>query len=128
MENNYIFGARVEDLRAAAKTYNPKQIYNNNARIRRVVDTLVNGLFTDGRTGMFRELYDSILEGASWHSPDQYYILMDFEPYVDAKLKINRFYRDKTGFAKQCLLNTANAGYFSSDRTIRQYADEIWHI
>jgi starch phosphorylase len=127
-ENNFIFGARVEEIAAAAKTYNPKAIYKQNPRIRRIVDTLIDGTFSDAKSGFFRELYDSILEGASWHKPDQYYLLLDFESYVDAKLKANRAYQDPLAFARMCLLNTANAGIFSSDRTIAQYAKEIWGI
>lgn len=127
-ENNFIFGARVEDIQEKAASYNPKAIYHSNPRIRRVVDTLVDGTLSDGRTGMFRELYESLLEGTSWHKPDNYYLLLDFEPYMDAKLRANRAYQDRMAFTRQCLLNTANAGKFSSDRTIRQYADEIWKI
>ncbi len=127
-ENNCIFGARVENIREIANTYNPKAIYNSNPRIKRVLDTLINGSFSDGRTGMFRDLFDSIIEGASWHKPDQYYLLLDFEQYVDSKLKVCRTYNDSSKFAKQCLLNVANAGTFSSDRTIKQYAQEIWGI
>jgi starch phosphorylase len=127
-ENNFIFGARVEEIAGAAKTYNPKAIYKQNPRIRRILDTLIDGTFSDAKTGFFRELYDSILEGASWHKPDQYYLLLDFESYVDAKLAANRAYQDPLAFARMCLLNTANAGIFSSDRTIAQYAREIWGI
>lgn len=127
-ENNYIFGARVEDLREAAPSYDPKAIFHSDDRVRRVVETLVNGALSDGGTGMFRELYDSLLEGASWHRPDQYCLLLDFQPYVEAKLRANRDYQDRQGFARKCLLNIANAGRFSSDRTIREYADEIWNI
>ena len=88
----------------------------------------MDGTFSDGGTGMFRELYDSLMTGASWHRPDQYYLLLDFESYCDAKLRVNRAYRDRASFARKCLLNTANAGKFSSDRTIREYAREIWGV
>jgi len=127
-ENNFIFGARVEDIRGIANSYDPKAVYRSNPRIKRVVDTLVDGTFSDGRTGMFEELYDSLLEGASWHTPDHHYLLLDFEPYVDAKLKVNNAYRDGLAFAAMCLRNTAGAGQFSSDRTVGQYAREIWEI
>ncbi len=126
--NNFIFGARVEDIEKIAKEYNPKRIYLTKPRIRRVVDTLVDGTFSDGGTGVFRELHASLLEGAIWHKPDQYYLLLDLESYIDAKLKANLAYRNRRAFAKKCLLNTANAGKFSSDRTIRQYAEEIWGL
>ena len=99
--------------------YDPKMVYEAYPRIRRVVDTLVDGTFSDGGTGMFQELYDSLLKGASWHKPDNYYLLLDFLPYCDAKLQANADYRDdRMGFTRKCLINTANAGKFSSDRTI----------
>lgn len=127
-ENNYIFGATVEKIEKIKDSYSPKKFYAENERIRRVLDTLIDGTFSDGGTGMFRELYNSILEGASWHKPDQYYLLLDFESYCDARLKANRDYKNRDEFLRKCLLNTANAGKFSSDRTIRQYAEEIWGI
>lgn len=126
-ENNYIFGATVEEL-AALTQYDPEKILRDNPRIRRVVETLVDGTFSDGKTGMFRELYDSLTVGAAWHEPDQYYLLLDFLPYCDAKRRANRDYADRIGFTRKCLLNTANAGIFSSDRTIGEYAREIWRI
>lgn len=126
-ENNYIFGARVEDIEKLGKTYDSKKLYKSNPRIKKVVDTLVDGTFDDGGTGMFKELYTSILEGASWHNPDHYYILLDFIPYVEAKLKVNQDYSNSFEFRRKCFINTANAGKFSSDRTIRDYAKEIWH-
>jgi len=127
-ENNYIFGARIEDVRRVADSYNPKQLYINTPRIRRVMDCLIDGTLSDGGTGLFRELFDSILNGASWHRPDQYYLLLDFEPYVEEKRRANKAYCDRNAFARQCLLNIANAGFFSSDRTVKQYADEIWGV
>lgn len=127
-ENNYIFGARVEDIEAIRDTYNPRAIYDREYRVRRALDTLVNGTVQDDNTGMFRELYDSILNGASWHRADHYYHLLDFLPYVEAKLRANRDYQDRMAFGRKCLMNTASAGKFSSDRTIREYASELWHI
>ncbi len=126
-ENNYIFGARVEELRSISSSYDPKAIYNQNPRIRRVVDTLIDGTLEDDNTGMFKELYHAILEGASWHKPDHYYLLLDFIPYCDAKLKANKDYSDINFFRRKCFMNTANAGKFSSDRSIREYAGEIWN-
>lgn len=125
-ENNYIFGARVEDIEKISKTYNPKAIYENNPRIKKVLDTLIDGTFDDAGTGMFRELYTSLLEGASWHKPDHYYILHDFESYCETKLKAISDYSDIYSFRRKCFINTANAGKFSSDRTIRDYYKEIW--
>jgi starch phosphorylase len=127
-ENNYIFGARVEDIEKISKTYNPRKLYESNPRIRKVVDTLVDGTFDDNGTGMFEELYNAILEGASWHQPDHYYLLEDFIPYCEAKLQVNHDYSDTNSFRRKCFINTANAGKFSSDRTIRDYAKEIWGL
>ncbi|MDR1003076.1 MAG: glycogen/starch/alpha-glucan phosphorylase [Oscillospiraceae bacterium] len=127
-ENNYIFGARVEDIGRIADSYNPVEIYENNPLIKRVVDTLTDGTFSDEGTGMFEELKASLLKGASWHKPDNYYILLDLIPYCEARLRANRDYSDRTAFARKCCANFINSGKFSSDRTIRQYAEEIWGL
>ncbi|TAH69653.1 MAG: glycogen/starch/alpha-glucan family phosphorylase [Anaerolineaceae bacterium] len=127
MENNYIFGARVEDIEKVKGTYDPVKIYKSNPRIKKVIDTLVDGTFDDGGTGMFKELYDSLLVGASWHKPDHYYILLDFISCCDAKLMVNKDYSDQMSFRRKCFINTVNAGKFSSDRTIRDYALQIWN-
>jgi starch phosphorylase len=127
-ENNYIFGARVEELAEIMPNYQSRKLFAENQKIQRVVYTLIDGTFSDGGTGVFRELYFSLLEGASWHSPDNYYLLGDLESYVDAKLRVNKDYKDRETFAKKCFINTCNAGKFSSDRTIRDYAENIWHI
>ena len=78
--------------------------------------------------GGFKELYDSLIYGAAWHAPDQYYLLLDFYPYIEAKLRANRDYRDRLAFGRKCLINTASAGKFSSDRAVREYAEEIWRL
>lgn len=127
-ENNYIFGARVEEIARMRESYDPKAVYKSDPRIRRVVDTLINGAFDDNGTGMFRELYSSLLEGASWHRPDNYFLLYDLPSYVQAKLRAIGDYRDRAAFGRKCLLNAANAGTFSSDRTILQYAEELWEL
>ena len=126
-ENNFIFGARVEDIEKLKDSYDPKKIYEENPRIKKVLDTLVDGTFSDGGTGMFEELYNSILEGASWHKPDHYYLLLDFIPYVTTKLRVNKNYSDQYNLRRKCFINTANAGVFSSDRTIRDYNNEVWN-
>lgn len=127
-ENNFIFGARVEDIEQIKNSYDPKAIYSSNPGIKRALDTLIDGTFDDNGTGMFKDLYDSILHGTAWHKPDQYYLLLDFPSYVDAKLTANKAYQNQLEYARKCLLNIANAGKFSSDRTIRQYASEIWGL
>lgn len=126
--NNYIFGARVEDLAKIMPSYNPRKIFAENSKIKRVVSTLIDGTVSDGGQGVFRELYYSLLDGASWHAPDNYYLLGDLESYVKAKLNANSDYKDSLEFAKKCWLNMCNAGKFSSDRTINDYAENIWHI
>lgn len=128
-ENNYIFGARVDDLARIMPNYDPRKLYSENTRIARVLNTLIDGTFDDGGTGAFRELYFSLLDGASWHAPDHYYVLGDLENYVQTKLKANsdfKFNHDE--FIKKCWLNMASAGKFSSDRTIAEYANDIWKI
>ena len=127
-ENNYIFGARVEDIEEIKETYSSKELYETDEKIRRVLDALVDGTLKDGKTKIFKELYDSILKGASWHKPDHYYLLLDFNDYVETKKRVNADYKNKMEFYKKCWLNMCNAGKFSSDRTIKQYAEEIWHI
>ena len=127
-ENNYIFGAKVEELGQCMQTYNPKGIYDCDEKIRRVVDTLVNGTLNDSGSGLFREIYDSLLYGAGWTRPDNYYVLGDLNSFVETRLRLNRDYQDREAFAKKCYFNMANSGKFSSDRTIRHYSTEIWNI
>ena len=127
-ENNYIFGARVEDIEEIKETYSSKELYETDEKIKRVLDALVDGTLKDGKTKIFKELYDSILKGASWHKPDHYYLLLDFNDYVETKKKVNSDYKNKKEFYKKCWLNMCNAGKFSSDRTIKEYAEEIWHL
>ncbi len=128
-ENNYIFGARVEELMALRDTYDPKILYEEDGRIHRCVEALVDGTLSDGGTGMFRELYTSLLEGASWHAPDQYYVLGDFDACLAAKKRVNEDYRtQRTAFTAKQWCNTCAAGHFSSDRTVAEYAKEIWKI
>ena len=126
MENNYIFGATVDEVNAAKNTYCARDIYNVNDRLRRAIDTLVDGTVpTDDAQ---KELYHALLDGASWHKADHYFLLMDYASYMDAKLRVNRDYADRQAFGHKCLMNVASGAKFSSDRTIRQYAEEIWHV
>lgn len=127
-ENNYIFGAKVEELKRILPEYNSRKLFSSNEKIRRVVSTLIDGTVSDGGSGDFRELYMSLLDGASWHEPDNYYLLGDLESYVKAKLKSNSDYKNRLDFAKKQWINMCNAGKFSSDRTIKDYAENIWKI
>ena len=125
-ENNYIFGATVEELAALRDHYNPRALYEADPALRRVVDSLIDGTVeTDDE---FKELYDSLLTGVDWQRPDPYFLLQDFRAYQEARLKANRDYRDRMAFGRKCLMNVASAGKFSSDHTVRQYADEIWKV
>lgn len=127
-ENNYIFGATVDELRKIRDTYDPVKIYHKNALLRRALDTLIDGTFPD-EDGHLKELHDAILKGASWHKPDHYYVMKDFDSYYETKLRAIRDAKcDETGFARKCLMNVACSGKFSSDRTIREYAREIWNV
>ncbi|MBQ9963860.1 MAG: glycogen/starch/alpha-glucan phosphorylase [Clostridia bacterium] len=127
-ENNYIFGARVETIESMRMTYVPQTVLENNPALARVVNTLVDGTFDDGGTGMFRELYDSLIVGTDWHLPDPYFVLGDFASYSSTRLQANRDYADRKSFDRKAFINIANAGYFSSDRTVKEYANDIWHI
>lgn len=127
-DNNYIFGATVEQIEDIKDRYNSKDYYENDSRIKRVLNALTDGTLSDGKTGIFKELYTSLLDGASWHEPDHYFLLLDFDSYVKTKIKVNSDCKDKNAFYRKCWLNMCNAGKFSSDRTIKEYCDEIWHI
>ena len=128
-ENNYIFGAKVEELEKIVPEYDSRRLFAENDKIRRVVSSLIDGTVSDGGSGDFRELYTSLLDGASWHAPDHYYLLGDLESYVETKLRSNGDYgKDRLAFAKKQWLNMCNAGKFSSDRTIADYAENIWNI
>ena len=126
MENEYIFGHTVEQINAVKDSYHSRSIYDSNADLRRAINTLVDGTVPtdDGQ----RELFHALLDGTNWHKPDHYYLLLDYASYFDAKLQANKDYADRMAFGRKCLMNVASAAKFSSDRTIRQYADEIWHI
>ena len=125
-DNNYIFGARVEDLKKIVPTYDSRKVFAENKMIKKVVSSLIDGTVS-GNTEDFRELYSSLLDGASWHAPDHYYLLGDIQSYVDKKLECITDY-GSTAFARKQWLNMCNAGKFSSDRTIADYAENIWNI
>lgn len=134
MENNYIFGAKVDELEQVMETYQPLALYESDEKIRRVVDTLIDGTFDDGGLradngeSVFRDLYNTLLNGTNWQHPDNYYILGDLNSLVEARLRLNADYKDREAFAKKCFLNLCCSGKFSSDRTIRHYATDIWQI
>lgn len=125
-ENEYIFGHTVDEINAAKPTYHSRGIYDSNADLRRAINTLVDGTVpTDDAQ---QELFHSLLDGTDWHQADHYFLLLDYASYFDTKIQANRDYADRIAFGRKCLMNVASAAKFSSDRTIRQYAEEIWHI
>ena len=123
-ENEYIFGHTVEQINALKSTYNAREIYLDpaNADLKRALDTLVDGT-VETDLGMYR-VFQQLVEGGN----DQYFLLLDYPSYIEAKLKANAEYADRMEFGRKCMMNVASAAKFSSDRTIRQYAEEIWHV
>lgn len=128
LENIYIFGATVEELERIKPSYNPYWQYENVKGLKRVVDSLVDGTFHDDDSGIFRDLYNSLLSGTSWEKGDTYYVLGDFEDYRRVKDQVAEDYKDKENWNRKCWINICTSGHFSSDRTIREYATEIWKI
>jgi len=128
-ENAFIFGMTADEVIALQHegSYDPWDLYNNNQDIRRVVTQLINGFYSPGNPDLFRVIYDSLL-GSHGSSADQYFILKDFEAYAAAQKEVDIAYRNQSAWAKLVMMNTANAGKFSSDRTIEEYANEIWHL
>jgi starch phosphorylase len=122
-ENNFIFGLRVEDIEKIGEDYEAKTYYKENEDLKRVVDSLIDGTFDDGDTGEFEDLYKSLLKEG-----DTYFLLADFKAFKEAQDKVFEAYKDQKQWAKMSLMNIANSGVFSSDRTIMQYAEEIWGI
>ncbi|MDD6072409.1 MAG: glycogen/starch/alpha-glucan phosphorylase [Clostridiales bacterium] len=122
-ENAFIFGLSAEEVMAYErdKNYYPADIYNSNANVRRVMTQLINGFYNED-TELFRDLYDSLMK------EDVYFTLKDFDSYAEAHKRVDEAYRDEKRWAKMAMLNTACAGKFSSDRTIEQYAKEIWNL
>ena len=130
-DNCIIFGATVEELDElnANGNYHPREYYNNNPLLRKILESMVDGTFTMGEDiNLFRNIYDVLLNGADGNRPDTYFLLKDFQSYKDAQDKIDTLYRDKKSWSKMALFNIANCGKFSSDRTINEYAKEIWNI
>ena len=124
-ENEVIFGLRNEEVEELNRngTYNPWDIYNSDYRIKNIMDSLFAGEWTNYKPDRFRMIFDEIM-----NNRDQYFILKDFDSYVKAQEKVSELYQDKYGWQRMCLMNIANSGKFTSDRTIKQYAEEIWHL
>ena len=129
IENNYIFGLTVKEVEEMRKHgYDPHVPYNSVVGLKKVVDSLVDGTFNDLGNGVYGTIHRLLMENGPWQQADQYFVLEDFEAYRRTQQIINKEYKDRMTWARKSLKNIANAGKFSSDRTIEEYANEIWHI
>ena len=130
IDNAFIFGLSADEVINYEQNggYNPYDIYNNDPDIRRVVDQLVDGTYSNGDTEMYRDLYNSLLNNQGGSRADMYFILKDFRSYADAQARAMEAYKDTDKWAKMALKNTACCGKFSADRTIQEYVDDIWHL
>ena len=129
-ENAFIFGLSSDEVIHYENYggYNPMDIFNNDQDIRKVLMQLINGTYAPGDTELFRTLYNSLLNTQSTSKADTYFILKDFRSYAEAQKRVEAAYRNETGWAKSAILNMASSGKFTSDRTIQEYVDDIWHL
>ena len=129
-ENMFIFGASADEIINLENNggYNPMDIFNNDQDIRRVLMQLINGYYSPQDPELFRDIYNSLLNTQSSDRADTYFILKDFRSYAEAQQRVEAAYRNEDAWAKSALLNTAKSGKFSSDRTIEEYATELWHL
>ena len=129
-ENAFIFGLSAQEVINYENNggYNPMDYFNNDQDIRRVLMQLINGEYAPDDSERFRDIYDSLLNTNSSDRADTYFILADFKSYAEAQERVEKAYRDETGWARMAMMNTACSGKFTSDRTIQQYVDEIWHL
>ncbi len=128
LENNYIFGLTVEQIEEIKDSYDPVKELKKNKRLEKVVNALTDGTFDLKPEETFEELKNSLLKGASWHTPDNYFIIKDFDAYVEAQEQVGEDFKNELEFYRKAFINMASAGKFSSDRTIEEYAKEIWNI
>ena len=129
-ENAFIFGLSSDEVIKYENLggYDPNEIFNNDPDVRRVLMQLINGTYSPNDPDRFRTLYNSLLNTLSTAKADTYFILKDFRSYADAQKQVEKAYRDEKGWAKSAILNVACSGKFTSDRTIQEYVDEIWHL
>ena len=127
-ENFYMFSCKIDDFPATRAYYNPQWQYHNIPGLRRCIDTLFNGTFNDGGSSMFQDIYNGLLYGSNWQPSDPYYVLGDFDEYRRLRYRLMNDYRDEMAWARKCWINITSSGVFSSDRTIADYASEIWRI
>lgn len=129
-ENAFIFGMSSQEVidHEQKRDYDPVQIFNSDQDIRQVLMQLINGMYSKNDSELFRPLYNSLLNKLDTQYADTYFILKDFRAYAEAQERVEKAYRDEKGWAKMAMLNTACSGKFTSDRTIQQYVDDIWHL
>ncbi len=129
-ENAFIFGMNSDEVieHEAKRDYNPMDIFNNDMEIRKVLMQLINGFYSPQDPELFRPLYNSLLNTEETQFADTYFVLEDFRSYAEAQSKVEEAYRDEEGWAKKAIINVANVGKFSSDRTIEEYVRDIWHL
>lgn len=129
-ENAFIFGMSSQEVidHEHKRDYDPMQIFNNDQDVRQVLMQLINGMYSRNDPELFRPLYNSLLNTKETQYADTYFILKDFRSYVEAQERVEKAYRDEKGWARMAMLNVAHAGKFTSDRTIQEYVDDIWHL
>ena len=110
------------------KNYHPADLYNSHDDIRLVMTQMINGFYCPENPDLFRELYNSLLESNGYERADQYFILKDFRSYADAQKRVEEAYRDQQRWSRMAMMQTACSGKFSSDRTIEEYVNDIWHL
>ena len=129
-ENAFIFGLSSDEVieHEKKRDYNPMDIYNSNVDVKKVLNQLVNGFYSAENTELFRDIYNSLLNTESTQYADTYFNLADFQSYDEAHRKLEETYRDRNEWARMAIMNIASVGKFSSDRTIQEYVDDIWHL
>ena len=129
-ENIFIFGLKADEVSARLRYNNGdevKDIYSSNHGLRKVLDQLISGEMNPENPQIFRDLYQTLLFG-DYGNPDVYMVLRDFEEYCNMQNRLSELYKDRTAWVKKAIMNTASSGYFSSDRTINEYNEKIWHL
>ncbi len=129
-ENEIIFGLSSDEVIAYEQNgnYHPRDIYESDCEIKKVVNQLIDGTYSSDNHELFREIYDSLLDSNGYERADQYFILKDFRAYAEAQKRVEQAYKDSLGWAKSAIINVAKSGKFSSDRTIEEYVKDIWHL
>ena len=129
-DNIFIFGMSADEVieHEKKRDYDPMQIFNQDQDVRKVLMQLINGMYSPNDPELFRDLYNSLLNTQCTQYADTYFILADFRSYVEAQKRVMEAYKDEKNWAKSAILNVAHSGKFSSDRTIQEYVDDIWHL